>query len=1597
MHNNDNAIAQEHENDTPPTTTNPPATIPSDRPTADVRIKAVDADKQKQPPPPPLPSVDHPNNNVSSTDDVEDDKQVGGGDGDDNSNNKKHSDSNNNDSNDNIKTTNAIPLTDGRGPVPPTDVDIMDVSPTAHPDATVTVDDNNKENADAQLDQNPLLSSVTNPNQPVHQLTEAVTPSLTPNQTNANNPNHQSAAPHPATSLDEDNRDTQFTFVLRKYTTIVEHRVYSPWHYFGGYKWRLLIFPRGNHTSNHDLSVYLECGGPHLHDDVSQQSSNAANNTSSNINDPTSPSGGKDTSIITAPSTPWNRHAKFSLHLVHPTSPIAKAAVNSDDLLTDPSMFDLDITDSNTPPRMHANPRSDMVKETNHTFRQNVSDWGFLEFAPFSTLQPNSYADDSFNVVIMVKIRLQEQTVDPFPNTAPWDSRRETGLVGFKNQGATCYMNSLLQTLYMLSAFRKAVYNMPLPEEGNENSGSELSYALQKVFYELQFSPSVVKTKKLTESFGWDTTDAFTQHDVQELKLILCDELAEKMKKIAPNQPNSLSTLFQGKLLNYIECTEVEYRSTREEEFSDLSLNVKGCRDIYQSFDKYIEVEMMEGDNRYRADGFEELQNARKGVKFLQLPPVLQLHLKRFEYDTTRDAMVKINDRYEFQTDIDLSRFVEDSNGDDIYVLHSVLVHIGDVNGGHYHAFIRPSIDTGNDEGKKQMNQWYKFDDETVTPAYEEAAVQENFGVGGDRDFGKRGIDDELGNGGLNGQTNPPNVFPNRGRNYQPRRFSNAYMLQYLRKSDVHYLLAPRKKEDVPPALGARIEKEREEEEQRKRDNTEKHLYLNTLVANDTDMVKHHETDLVNWTYVRPLCVKRATKLGELKMVLQKEGIIPDARRVRLWKCSARPNQIVRPDCLVADGDDAKPIDSIRDIHTGLNVPLYHPRHNNYYSQDDAVRLYAEDLSSKYCLSPGLAFSTYIQANGEKDRDAKEEMELSADEKTSIKEKMETEVAANDYSAWSFPLKANRETLLFVKYYSCKPQAKLQWLGHLVVDSSTKVKDLEPLLRKAVEDFSSQEEDSIVSLTPGSKLTIFEEEYPTEIKELAGHMTLTECHIQSEGGNGDIIVFQEDWTPASGGENNDENNLADEEARVMKGEDNKYEGADWDGYQEISRGDGTDLPLGGRPLPLLTMFYEYLANRIKIEFKDRHSAGETDDVRSIFFEMSRKDSYRKARKVLTGGLPNGRKMNPDYIRFFAHDFTKEAPATEAFRIPDDIPLERVVPMHTIVTSGQPEYRTIWYEVTEYHISEFEHKEELRVVWRPDCGTRSTGYVPKATTNTNNSNTNSTSNTKNNVEMKDVSEGVAGTDMSVDGDDDKKESSGGGGENGEAEVDDSMNGSRNTRSATGSNGETIEKCAHMFSVLVPIAAKFVDVMDEIRIKRNVPSNVDIRMFEVRKNSIVRGIEPNEPVRQLLVGGQDYTVELRAEPVPEDETAEALGDEYELMTVVHLAKQGRSLNKAVSLFGQPFVIKVKKDGETVDMLRRRIQDKLDVPSEEFDTWKLVEISQSSTTPLESGEIYTPRRMMGLEFSALAIEHKSTALPKRTSSTVNRYTDKPLKIRS
>lgn len=318
----------------------------------------------------------------------------------------------------------------------------------------------------------------------------------------------------------------------------------------------------------------------------------------------------------------------------------------------------------------------------------------------------------------------------------------------------------------------QAVYQIPTEQEADRPKSA---WALQRLFYLLQTNEDAVSTQELTQSFGWETKHIFEQQDVQELSRILMERMEERMK--GTDAENALAKMFVGKMKTYISCINVDYESSRVEDFWDIQLNVSGNKNLDQSFEDYIAVETMDGENKYFAEGY-GLQDAKKGVIFESFPQVLHLQLKRFEYDINRDAMMKVNDRYDFPEMFDASHYLSDTADKSesyIYQLHGVLVHSGDFNAGHYYAFLKPTAD----------GHFYKFDDDRVTRATMKEALEENFGG----DYANK----------TNGNAPVRNPYT---RSLSTKRSMSAYMLVYIRQSRVQKILQDIKEEETPSHLG---------------------------------------------------------------------------------------------------------------------------------------------------------------------------------------------------------------------------------------------------------------------------------------------------------------------------------------------------------------------------------------------------------------------------------------------------------------------------------------------------------------------------------------------------------------------------------------------------------------------------------------------------------------------------------------------------------------------------------------------------------------------------------------------------------------------------
>ncbi|KAF9582420.1 hypothetical protein BGW38_000230, partial [Lunasporangiospora selenospora] len=601
----------------------------------------------------------------------------------------------------------------------------------------------------------------------------------------------------------------------------LESRVTGPEFTIGGYKWRILLFPHGGNEKNM-VSVYLDTADPRAQEEKH-----------------------------------WHVCAQFSLFMSNPH---------------DPRVYSLNVA--------------------NHRFTAQDADWGFTKFIEIRRLdQPLDVRGvplmENGHTIITVCVRVYEDPTGVlWHNFRDYDSKEMTGYTGLKNQGATCYMNSLLQSLFFTNYFRKAVFG--IPTEDDEPSKS-VSLALQRVFYQLATSSVSVGTNELTKSFGWNSLESFMQHDVQEFNRVLQDNLEGKMK--GTGAEGAIQNLFVGKMKSYIKCINVDYESSRVENFYDIQLNVKNCKTLRDSFANYVDVETLEGENKYHAEGH-GLQDAKKGVIFESLPPVLHLQLKRFEYDIERDCMVKINDRHEFPLNIDLADFVADGEekqktGPDgfKYTLHGVLVHSGDLHGGHYFALLKP----------ERNGKWFRFDDDRVTQVTLKEVMDENYG-GGDT---------------LENLATMSLAMRQLNRH---KRFTNAYMLVYIRDNAMDEVLKPLTTEDIPEHLQRRVDDERAALETRRREHNESQHYFYTRLISDTDFKAHDGFDLFNAqinSVGRIMKVRKEDTFATFRTSVSSEFGVPEDQ-LRIWTLVKRQNDTIRTDLFIPDSENKSTMESIR-------------------------------------------------------------------------------------------------------------------------------------------------------------------------------------------------------------------------------------------------------------------------------------------------------------------------------------------------------------------------------------------------------------------------------------------------------------------------------------------------------------------------------------------------------------------------------------------------------------------------------------------------------------------------------------------------------------
>ncbi|XP_073449988.1 ubiquitin carboxyl-terminal hydrolase 24 isoform X3 [Aquarana catesbeiana] len=388
--------------------------------------------------------------------------------------------------------------------------------------------------------------------------------------------------------------------------------------------------------------------------------------------------------------------------------------------------------------------------------------------------------------------QLDSALTKEFDYLPPVDSRSNSGFVGLKNGGATCYMNAVFQQLYMQPGLPETLLSM---EDETDNPDESVFYQIQSLFGHLMESKlQYYVPENFWKIFKMWNKELYVreQQDAYEFFTSLIDQMDEYLKKMGRDQ--LFKNTFQGIYSDQKICKDCPHRYEREEAFMALNLGVTSCQSLEISLDQFVRGEVLEGSNAYYCEKCKEKRTTVKRTCIKSLPSVLVIHLMRFGFDWESGRSIKYDEQIKFPWMLNMEPYTvsgmarQDSSSEvgengrptdpigssprkkvaptENYELVGVIVHSGQAHAGHYYSFIKDRRSCGK-------SKWYKFND-TVVEEFDlndETIEYECFGG----EYRPKVYD----------QSNPyPDVR---------RRYWNAYMLFYQRVSDQNSPVLPKK------------------------------------------------------------------------------------------------------------------------------------------------------------------------------------------------------------------------------------------------------------------------------------------------------------------------------------------------------------------------------------------------------------------------------------------------------------------------------------------------------------------------------------------------------------------------------------------------------------------------------------------------------------------------------------------------------------------------------------------------------------------------------------------------------------------------------------
>ncbi|XP_073671476.1 uncharacterized protein [Paramisgurnus dabryanus] len=285
-------------------------------------------------------------------------------------------------------------------------------------------------------------------------------------------------------------------------------------------------------------------------------------------------------------------------------------------------------------------------------------------------------------------LKIFGHNIEEFRDVKPGDK----GYAGLQNQGATCYLNTVLQILFMTKEFREAAERYLL-------NNSTINNHIAQLFERLKSGErNIVTTEGITS----------------ELKINVHkqDDAAKCLQKILNVVDPKMSEIFQGIKVDTTTCINPpNYHKPLEQvkSFFILSISLESDTNInlQSCFNSYFKSICMRGEGQqiYCKD-CRMMMDTDMSCSLEKVPSVLVLHLERFELDYDTMCCIKNHSTVQIPAQLCIEeQVVKDKTGiNHMYDLYAIANHFGSLNGGHFYANIKSF----------ENQKWYQFNDSDV-------------------------------------------------------------------------------------------------------------------------------------------------------------------------------------------------------------------------------------------------------------------------------------------------------------------------------------------------------------------------------------------------------------------------------------------------------------------------------------------------------------------------------------------------------------------------------------------------------------------------------------------------------------------------------------------------------------------------------------------------------------------------------------------------------------------------------------------------------------------------------------------------------------------